>query len=193
MSAKRLIAAAFAVALLQIGFLGWMIAGRAAILRDGREIVLKVEPVDPRDLLRGDYVRLTYEISRIPAKLVTNAPADGTTRDQQTIVVRLTKGDDGTWHPQMAWLGSPPQPAGPDAVDIAGTIKAGSSLGDSDATLWPDYGIERFYLPEGEGKAIEKDIRTRPFQVKIAVSSSGQAQIKALMDGAATLFDEPLY
>jgi len=193
MSAKGLIAAAFAVALLQIGFLGWMIAGRAAILRDGREIVLKVEPVDPRDLLRGDYVRLTYEISRIPAKLVANVPADGTTRDQQTIVVRLTKGDDGTWHPQMAWLGSPPQAAGPDAVDIAGTIKAGSSLGDSDATLWPDYGIERFYLPEGEGKAIEKDMRTRPFQVKIAVSKSGQAQIKALMDGAATLFEEPLY
>ena len=26
------------------------------ILRDGREITLKVEPVDPRDLLRGDYV-----------------------------------------------------------------------------------------------------------------------------------------
>jgi uncharacterized membrane-anchored protein len=193
MSAKKLIAAAVAVALLQIGFLSWMIAGRAAILRDGREIVLEVEPVDPRGLLRGDYVNLTYEISRIPVKLVANLPADRIVRDRQTIVVRLARGDDGLWHAQTAWLGAAPDAAGPDAVDIAGTIKAGSSLGDGDATLWPDYGIERFYVPEGEGSGIENNMRTRPFQVKIAVSKSGQAQIKALMDGKATLFDEPLY
>ncbi len=35
MSGRRLIAAALLVALAQIGFLGWIIAGRAAILRDG--------------------------------------------------------------------------------------------------------------------------------------------------------------
>ena len=65
----------WSLALAQIGFLGWIIAGRAAILRDGQEILLKVEPVDPRDLLRGDYVRLGYEISRIPVKLIANIPA----------------------------------------------------------------------------------------------------------------------
>jgi uncharacterized membrane-anchored protein len=37
-----------------------MIESRAAILRDGTEIVLQVEPIDPRDLMRGDYVRLQY-------------------------------------------------------------------------------------------------------------------------------------
>ena len=193
MSGKRLVAAAVAVALLQIGFLGWMIAGRAAILRDGREIVLKVEPIDPRDLLRGDYVRLNYEISRIPATLVANQQAGKTGGGQQAIVVRVARGEDGAWHPQAAWLHAAPDAAGLDAVDIAGTIKAGSALGDSDATLWPDYGIERFYVPEGEGKAIEKDMRTRPFRVKVAVSKTGRAQIKALMDGDATLFEEPLY
>ena len=31
----------------------------------GQEILLKIEPVDPRDLFRGDYVALRYEISRI--------------------------------------------------------------------------------------------------------------------------------
>ena len=70
---NRTIVAALVVALAQIGFLGWIIAGRAAILRDGREIVLKVEPVDPRDLLRGDYVRLCYEISSIPVSKITNS------------------------------------------------------------------------------------------------------------------------
>ena len=47
-SGWRLVVAALVVALAQIGFLGWIIAGRAAVLRDGRDIVLKVEPVDPR-------------------------------------------------------------------------------------------------------------------------------------------------
>ncbi|EAB6717932.1 hypothetical protein DUP91_26775, partial [Salmonella enterica subsp. enterica] len=55
------------VALLQVGFLGWMIQGRAAILRDGREVLLRVQPVDPRDLLRGDYVVMSYLASDVPA------------------------------------------------------------------------------------------------------------------------------
>jgi hypothetical protein len=60
---RKLVLCALLLALVQTGFLGWMIVGRAAVLRDGREVLLKVEPVDPRDLLRGDYVILNYEIS----------------------------------------------------------------------------------------------------------------------------------
>ena len=63
------------VAAIQIGFLGWSIMGRAAILREGREVLLKVEPVDPRDLLRGDYVRLGYEAGLVDRKLFANPPA----------------------------------------------------------------------------------------------------------------------
>ena len=51
MSGRKLIVAAALLALAQIAFLSWIIAGRAAILRDGQEVLLKVEPVDPRDLL----------------------------------------------------------------------------------------------------------------------------------------------
>ena len=84
----RIIVAAIVVALAQVGFLGWLIAGRAAILRDGQEIVLKVEPVDPRDLLRGDYVRLGYEISSIPVSRISNVPADRTWTDASDLYVR---------------------------------------------------------------------------------------------------------
>lgn len=34
-------------------------------LRTGTEVILKTEPVDPRDLFRGDYVVLNYEISTL--------------------------------------------------------------------------------------------------------------------------------
>jgi uncharacterized membrane-anchored protein len=193
MTGKRLIAAALAVALLQIGFLGWIIAGRAAILRNGAEVLLKVEPVDPRDLLRGDYVALGYEISRIPVKLIANVSPDTSSSSDQPLVVRVRKGMDGYWHPETAWLDAAPAPAEADEVDIVGHIGAGWNLHDGDATVSPDYGIERFYLPEGEGLAIQNDMRVRPFGVKVAVSKRGQAQIKALMDGDKTLFEESLY
>ena len=40
MSGKRLLLAAVLLAVAQIAFLSWMIAGRAAILRDGQEVLL---------------------------------------------------------------------------------------------------------------------------------------------------------
>lgn len=194
MSAKRLIAAAVAVALLQVGFLGWIIGGRAAILRNGTEVLLKVEPVDPRDLLRGDYIYLSYEISRIPVSLVANIPPGKLSSDDQPLVVRVRKGADGYWHPEIAWLDAAPTLAATGEVDIVGRIRAGWDLRESAATtLSPDFGIERFYLPEGEGLAIQNDMRVRPFGMKVAVAANGKTQIKALMDGDAMLFEEPLY
>lgn len=192
MSGKRLMAAALAVALLQAGFLGWIIAGRAAVLRSGTEVLLKVEPVDPRDLLRGDYVRLSYEISRIPVSMIENLPTQGSS-GTKTLIVRLAEGGDGYWHPRTAWLDAAPAPAGPGEVDIAGQMAEGRNLADPGASVSPRYGIERYYVPEGEGLAIERDMRLRDFAVKVAVARSGRAQIKALLDGDTTLFEEPLY
>ena len=41
--------------------------------------------------------------------------------------------------------------------------------------------------------AIERDMRVRPFGILAAVDDDGTPQIKALMDGDAVLFQEPLY
>lgn len=192
MTGKKLVISAVVLALVQIGFLSWMIAGRAAILRNGTEILLKVEPVDPRDLLRGDYVRLGYEISTLPAKLIVDLSPGQTTTASGRILVRLKKDADGYWRPVSAFLATPASQPGPDEADIAGTISGGWSI-EGEATLSPDYGIERFYLPEGEGRAIETDMRVRPFGVRVALAKDGTPQIKALMDGNKTLFEEPLY
>lgn len=193
MTGKRLVISALVLALVQIGFLSWIIAGRAAILRDGRQVLLKVEPVDPRDLLRGDYIRLGYDISRIPVKLIANIPADKFSSDDTSIVVRLKPGADGYWQPIAAWFGQVPAPAAADEADIVGHVAAGWDLRTPDTTIAPDYGIERFYLPEGEGIAIQNDMRVRPFGMRVAIARDGTAQIKALMDGDKTLFEEPLY
>ncbi|BCM20084.1 GDYXXLXY domain-containing protein [Mesorhizobium sp. J8] len=193
MTGKKLIISALVLALAQIGFLSWIIAGRAAILRNGKEVLLKVEPVDPRDLLRGDYISLNNNISRIPVKLIANVPQGKSTSDDTSIVIRLKKGPDGYWQPTVAWFGQAPAQPGPDEADIAGRIAEGWGLRDVDATIAPDYGIDRFYLPEGQGVAIQDDMRVRPFGIKLALASDGTAQIKALVDGDKTLFEEPLY
>lgn len=190
---NRLVALSLVVALAQISFLTWVIAGRAEILRDGREIALRVHPVDPRDLLRGDYVRLGYDISSIPVSLIENLPTDLATTRAGPIYVRIKKAEDGYWHAVSASLYEPASAAEDDGtVELRGQVAAGWSLGP-DASLSVDYGIERFYLPEGEGRAIEQDMRIRAFGIRLAVASDGTAQIKALMDGETTLYEEPLY
>ncbi|MBZ9668751.1 GDYXXLXY domain-containing protein [Mesorhizobium sp. ESP7-2] len=193
MTGKRLVIAALVLALVQIGFLSWIIAGRAAILRNGKEVLLKIEPVDPHDLLRGDYIILGYDISRMPVKMIANIPEGKFSSDDTPIVVRLKKGADGYWTPTTAWFGKAPAPAGAEEADISGHVAAGWDLRGEGMTIAPDYGIERFYLPEGEGLAIQNDMRARPFGIKLALAADGTAQIKALVDGDKTLFEEPLF
>jgi uncharacterized membrane-anchored protein len=193
MPKNRLLISALVLALVQIGFLSWIIASRAAILRNGQEILLKVEPVDPRDLLRGDYVRLGYDISNIPAKIVVNAPAGRSWTASGPIFVRVKKDADGFWRATSASLGTAAAASPADGeVELRGEVSSGWTM-DENATLRVDYGIERFYLPEGEGLAIERDMRVRSFGILAAVDSSGTPQIKALMDGETMLFSEPLY
>jgi uncharacterized membrane-anchored protein len=192
MSGKRLILAAVILSVAQIAFLSWIIAGRAAILRDGQEVLLKVEPIDPRDLLRGDYVRLGYEIRNVPVKLVTNAPAGEFVTVEGPIFVRLVKDADGYWRARSASLGAPAESPPAGEVDIRGSITGGWTLGP-EGSFSVDYGIDRYYVPEGEGKAIEADLSERPFGILAAVARDGTAQIKALMDGQTKLYEEPLY
>jgi uncharacterized membrane-anchored protein len=189
---SRLLATALVVALLQIGFLSWVIAGRAAILRNGTEVLLRIEPVDPRDLLRGDYVQLAYAISNLPVRLIADRPPNAGLTEGETLTVRLAEGADGAWEAVAAYLEEPQTEPGPEQVDVVGRIEPGWVL-DPESTVPVTYGIERFYLPEGEGLAIENDTRARPFTVVVAVAEDGTAQIKALMDGEARLYEEPLY
>lgn len=189
---RYLVAIAVVVALVQIGVLASMIMGRAAILRDGREVVLEVLPVDPRDLLRGEYVRLDYNISSVPIELFEGLAPDKADLDTDIVYVRVAPDEAGIWEPVAARFGAAPQaPAGTDEVDIRGeTFVRNVSRAQFVAV---DYGIERFYLPEGEGQAVEENLRQRNFRMAVAVDDHGTAQIKAFYDGETLIYREPLY
>lgn len=192
MTGRKLLFAAIAVAIVQIGFLGSAVFSRAALLRNGQEVVLRTQPIDPHDLLRGDYVALTYDVSQVPVGLVRTArPYDSDMIG--TIYVRLRRGEgQAPATVAAAGLGTPlDQPLGEGEVDIKGT--SFDRWEDGLDFVNVQYGLERFYVPEGEGLEIERSLGERQFTMRVAVAKTGEAQIKALYDGATPLYAEPLY
>src|SRR5687768_14587272 len=84
MMRKRTILAAA----LQVLALAYMAGERELVVSMGRTIYLRTAPVDPRDVMRGDYVRLNYEISRVPqfmlrGSLSQSDSSDGKSRDRR--------------------------------------------------------------------------------------------------------------
>ena len=94
-ASRKLVIALAVVALAQTGVLAAMVIDRTLLLKNGREIVLPIVPVDPRDLFRGEYVRLGYEINTVPLQLlVGSAPPRNT-----AFYVTLQKNPQRGWTP----------------------------------------------------------------------------------------------
>ena len=53
----------------QIVVLAYMTGNREYILRYGQIVYLRTAPIDPRDLFRGDFVRLNYELTSVDTSL----------------------------------------------------------------------------------------------------------------------------
>ncbi len=182
--------AAILVAVLQTAFLGYMIESRASILRNGVDVVLKTVPVDPRDLLRGDYVILSYDISTIPADKVTGGfPAEPT--DAQ-LSVRLEKQPDGFWGVAEASF-STLAPKEGSVIARSAPFYFYPTPDSPQASLNADYGIERYYVPEGEGKVLEEARNASALSVTARVDDDGRMQIRLIAVDGKPLYEEPLY
>ncbi len=175
------------------GTLVWMVVDRARLLDKGREIVLKTEPVDPRDIFRGHYARLVYGISRIPVELIEDLGPDGSAPRAAPIHVVLAPGEDGFWHPVRASL-APPRKVAPGRVVLKGRLKWNIS-GTGERTATVTYGIERYYAPKERALEIERLARDRriPLGVIVRVSPAGRAAIAGLMVDGRKIHEEPLW
>jgi uncharacterized membrane-anchored protein len=179
---RRFALGAFIVALLQTAVLGWMIYDRVSLISSGREIILEVVPADPRSLFRGDYVILNYAITRL--KPETLAGDDRFERSAPIFVV-LKKSEELGWQPVSVWND---MPSGTVADEIVIRGKVQWSARD----MRVNYGIESYFVPEGEGKVLEKMVRERKLQVLVAVAPNGEAAIKGLMVDGKLRYEEPL-
>lgn len=187
-SGKGYLISAIIVAGLQTLILGTIIQSRASILRDGAEVLLKTAPVDPRDFLRGDYVILNYDISSVPVQTIAGGiPAEP---GELTLWVRLKRQPDGFWTiVESSFQALPPQP---ETVVLRSLpfYSSGPSAIDS---IRVQYGIERYYVPEGEGKPIEEARNDGNVAISVRVSPSGSAQIRSLLVDGKPVYEEPLY
>ena len=175
-------AALAAVAALQLGALGYMVADRVRLVKTGREIILPIIPVDPRDLFKGDYVQLRFPISNIaPA-----AQGNDLLAVAKIAFITLEQQADESWSPVQVTASYPAKVAANQIV-----LRARPTPGWGARNV--RYGIERYYVQEGKGGDLEKLAREKKLAAIVAVDSRGNAAIKGLSSDGKRVYDEPLF
>lgn len=153
------------------------IAIKEFTLQSGKEVILKTQPVDPRDLFRGDYVVLRYEISRLD---MASLQSDGVFSIDDKVYVALDI-VDGYAVAEGLYKGQPKQ-----GLFIKGTVR---QINANTASV--EYGIESYFVPEGRGYEIER--ARGKLEVKVAIDRYGNSLIKnILIDGKEFTFDRDL-
>ncbi len=153
------------------GFIGF----KEYTLRTGQEVLLKTTPVDPRDLFRGDYVVLRYDISNIDSGTVVADRTDFKSGDRVYVGLDIKE----KYAVATNIYSTPPT----DGLYIKGIVKDVSGN-----RFNIEYGIESYFVPEGKGRDIERQL-SRSVDVKVAIDKSGNAVIKTLLiDGQEVKF-----
>ncbi|QGZ36686.1 GDYXXLXY domain-containing protein [Stappia indica] len=165
--------------LLQLTLVGLPLADRLQVHWFGEEVTLALRPVDPRDLLRGDYVILNPEIQLVDTGI--GVPAEVFGGDDVWVVVA----PDGEGISRaVAVLSAPPTDG---RIALKGRVSSTPSA--SDTVLRIDYGLDAFFVPEGQGLEIERLPRDR-VRLVVAVSADGRsAPLRLVADGEVLLKD----
>ena len=160
----------------QIILIIWLVITSCFVLKSeytlntGRSVLLKTVPVDPRDILMGDYVILNYEISQFPNYrrhiFEYNKP----------IYVKLGLNDDN-----IAYIDRITEEK-PKNLFLKGTMASCPStipLFRSGRCI--SYGIESYYVKEHEGRKLERDL-TNGTLVEVSIDRHGSAKVKGFVN-----------
>jgi uncharacterized membrane-anchored protein len=144
------VAAMVAVPLVLIGWNEWK-------LSSGKTVVLQVEPVDPLDPFRGEYVALSYPIGRLQTPGLETG---------DTVYVPL--------HPEGGrWTGSKATATRPDdGTFIRGRVSHPGLI---------EFGIETFYVEEGQARRYEEAMFDRRLDAKVVLDDDGEARLDELV------------
>lgn len=165
--------------ILQILIIFAIIIFKVAVLTGGTEVLLKIEPIDPRDPLRGDYATFQYSISNLDSYLFNNEQV----KNSDTVYVILRQ--SGKY-----WIAQKTQKTKPttdDQIFIKGKIVSGGL--ESQSEFFPQqhfnrsrihiiYGIEEYYIPEGEGRGFS--FWNKEATAKVSVDKNGNAVLKQI-------------
>lgn len=145
---------------LQLLILVGLVVWRIGPLVNGEAITVPVEPVDPRDLFRGDYVILNYAFSRTNTIDGTHGPEEGRT------VYAVLMRDGPHWRADYFTHQKPTE-----GVFLRGTVLSNGRI---------EYGIESYFVQEGTGRKYEDAVRERKLYAELRVARDGTAALHAL-------------
>lgn len=167
---KRFILLVSVPAILILAFLGLNLRTTTF----GDEIVLEVFPADSRDIFRGDYVSLRYEISTVRL----NETHHDTSFSKGEAIYGTLSQKGGFWTLDSVSHDRPRTEEG--QVFMKGRVT--QSENDNVSIEW---GIESYFLPEGEGRPLKQQMDGNLSAV-VVVHSSGKAVLRELLtDGKA--------
>jgi uncharacterized membrane-anchored protein len=142
-------------------------------LASGKVILLETARVDPRDLLRGDYLILNYKISDVPVNLFS-PPATKDLPNGTKIYVALAPTTNQFYVVTRASANE----FTPAAGEVLLRGKSDQSRWSSTNSIHVEYGLERFYVAEGTGNPTGK------LTAQVAVPASGRSRVKEVfVDG----------
>ncbi|WP_421982052.1 GDYXXLXY domain-containing protein [Roseibium sp.] len=158
------------LALLQLALISVPLVDRLDVQMSGTVVPLELVPVDPRDLLRGDYVIINLAIGRLPRTM----EGAESLKAGQTVFVTLELEGEGAARPVSVSLEHPQS----GKLAISGRVRSSTA-----ETVWIDYGIDAFFLPEGEGREIER-LDTSRVLLEVAIAGDGRSlPLNLLVDG----------
>ncbi len=139
----------------------------------GQVIKLKTMPVDPRSLFRGNYARLRYTISNIPARDINRLTSP---RHGEIVYVKLKPSTSGVWDYNGVSLKKPNS-----APFLRGRIQ--TSYHRTPNTYRIFYGIEAYFAPKKKALELEKKLRQNAVAT-IKVAKNGKAALQEVNDGS---------
>jgi uncharacterized membrane-anchored protein len=184
----RLLVVAAAMTLVLAG----MVAVKQYTLATGTLVTLETRPIDPRSLFRGDYVRLRYAISLIDLK---ELPGDDDVERGDSVYVVLAPGDP-FWTPVSVYHAAPTPAEG--QVVLRGEVTNHWQYPGDDKMPPTDqldvtYGIESYFVPEGEGRELEDPSNVGLISIVVAVDRFGNSGIKQILVDGQPRFTEKLF
>lgn len=142
------------LALVPLGIVAW----KELELGGSRHVLLRVEPVDPQDLFRGEYVALAYPISRLARDQVHSG---------ERVWVPLREQPGGVWTGSHVLARKPG-----GGTFIRGRVGSNGVI---------EYGIESFFVEDTTAPRYERALARGRLYAEVALDNDGAATLRKLV------------
>jgi uncharacterized membrane-anchored protein len=160
---------------LQCAWIGYTVATQEYTLANGKAVLLETERVDPRDLLRGDYLILNYKISSVPRNRFSPPLKTDLAEGTDIFVALAPAGTNEFWEITRAGT----EQFAPSANEVLLRGRNAYSWRNTINAIHVEYGLEKYFVAEGTGNAPRGKLTAQA-----VVPASGRARLKQVfLDG----------